>query len=160
MADKKGRVNSIIKKDLSDIIIYELKTPITQFVSVNDVIVSSDYSYCKVYISNINSSKTEEIVAFLNNNSKKIRTMLSKKLDIFKTPSLTFIVDTTYEKEKAMKELVERANNRKPVTLDDVFKNEEKEESKVKKPSSKKKVETTKPVVKEEKKKTTKKESK
>ena len=98
MADKKGRVAQIIKKDLTDIILYELKSPVVKFSSLNRVEVTSDYSYCKVYISDLDPNKTDSIVAFLNNNSKKIRSMLAKKLDIYKTPALIFVADKDYEK--------------------------------------------------------------
>ena len=103
MADKKGRVAQIIKKDLTDIILYELKSPVVKFSSLNRVEVTSDYSYCKVYISDLDPNKTDSIVAFLNNNSKKIRSMLAKKLDIYKTPALIFVADKDYEKDLQMK---------------------------------------------------------
>jgi ribosome-binding factor A len=121
MADKHGRVQAIIQKNLADIILYELKNPLTKFVSVNAVRITSDYSYGKVYVSDINPEKTDEIVAFLNNNAKKIRSMLAAKLDIYKTPELKFFADKSFEEQQAMNELVERAINAKPVTLKDVF---------------------------------------
>ena len=121
MADKKGRVQAVIQKDLSEIIIYELKNPVTQFVSINEVKMTVDYSYCKVFVSDINPDKTDEVVRFLNNNKGRIRTMLSKKLSIYKTPDLIFVADKTYEESSSMAKVIEMANNKKPVTLKDVF---------------------------------------
>ncbi len=121
MADKKGRVQAVIQKDLSEIIIYELKNPVTQFVSINEVKMTIDYSYCKVFVSDINPEKTNEVVRFLNNNKGHIRTMLSKKLSIYKTPDLIFVADKTYEESSSMAKVIEMANNKKPVTLKDVF---------------------------------------
>lgn len=121
MADKKGRVQAVIQKDLSEIIIYELKNPVTQFVSINEVKMTIDYSYCKVFVSDINPEKTDEVVRFLNNNKGRIRTMLSKKLSIYKTPDLIFVADKTYEESSSMAKVIEMANNKKPVTLKDVF---------------------------------------
>ncbi len=121
MADKKGRVQAVIQKDLSEIILYELKSPVTQFVSVNEVKMTVDYSYCKVFVSDINPDKTDEVVRFLNNNKGKIRTMLSKKLSIYKTPDLLFVSDKTYEQNSEMEKFIESINNKKPVTLKDVF---------------------------------------
>ena len=138
MADKKGRVAQIIKKDLTDIILYELKSPVVKFSSLNRVEVTSDYSYCKVYISDLDPNKTDSIVAFLNNNSKKIRSMLAKKLDIYKTPALIFVADKDYEKDLQMKLFLEEVNNRKPVTLADVFKEEKSKKSTTKKSPTKK----------------------
>lgn len=121
MADKHGRVQAIIQKNLADIILYELKNPLTKFVSVNAVRITSDYSYGKVYVSDINPERTDEIVAFLNNNAKKIRAMLASKLDIYKTPELKFFADKTFEEQQAMNQLVEKAINSKPLTLKDVY---------------------------------------
>lgn len=121
MADKKGRVQAVIQKDLSEIILYELKSPVTKFASVNEVKMTIDYSYCKVYVSDINPDKTDEVVRYLNNNKGKIRTMLSKKLSIYKTPDLIFLSDKTYEESTEMEKFIEMANNKKPVTLKDVF---------------------------------------
>ena len=121
MADKKGRVQAVIQNDLSEIIIYELKNPVTQFVSINEVKMTIDYSYCKVFVSDINPDKTDEVVRFLNNNKGRIRTMLSKKLSIYKTPDLIFVADKTYEESSSMAKVIEMANNKKPVTLKDVF---------------------------------------
>ncbi len=121
MADKKGRVQAVIQKDLSEIILYELKSPVTKFASINEVKMTVDYSYCKVYVSDINPDKTDEVVRYLNNNKGKIRTMLSKKLSIYKTPDLIFLSDKTYEESTEMEKFIEMANNKKPVTLKDVF---------------------------------------
>lgn len=133
MADKKGRINEIIQRNLSEIILYELKDPITKFASVNEVKVTDDYSYCKVYVSHVKIEKCDELVAYLNHNSKKIRAFLAKKLDIYKTPELSFIRDVSYEKGKEMEDLIYNAIHKKPVTLKDIQAKEEKEALKAKK---------------------------
>lgn len=121
MADKFGRVQNIIKKDLSKIIIYDLKDSITDFASITDVKVTSDYSYAKVYVSHIVSEKIDDLVAFLNNRKGRIRSELSKNLDIFKTPELIFIADKNYDKAHEMDVKIDEAVNRKPLTLKDVY---------------------------------------
>lgn len=132
MADKKGRINEIIQRNLSEIIIYGLKDPITDFASINEVQVTDDYSYCKVYCSHVQESKCDDLVRYLNNNAKKIRMLLSKTLSIYKTPELSFIRDTSYENGKAMEDLIYQAIHTKPKTLKDL----EAEEKKTKKPRS------------------------
>ncbi|MCI1735628.1 MAG: 30S ribosome-binding factor RbfA [Bacilli bacterium] len=143
MADKKGRVNEIIQRNLSEIIIYQLKDPITQFASINEVKVTDDYSYCKVYCSHVQEEKADELVNYLNNNAKKIRTLLSKTLSIFKTPELFFIRDVSFEKGKAMDDLIEKAVHSKPRTLKDIQAEEKKAKKdaalKAKKAAAKKK---------------------
>ncbi len=121
MAEKYGRVNALIQKNVSEIILYELKSPVTEFASVNEVKVTTDYSYATIYVSNIDSSKVDTRVSFLNNKKGRIRSLLSKKLDIYKIPELTFVKDDLFEKGKAREDLIDKALNEKPKTLKDVY---------------------------------------
>ena len=146
MAEKYGRVNALIQKNVSEIILYELKSPVTEFASVNEVKVTTDYSYATIYVSNIDSSKVDSRVSFLNNKKGRIRSLLAKKLDIYKIPELTFVKDDLFEKGKAREDLIDKALNEKPKTLKDVYgKNfRRKRTSSTKKPSSTKKATTKK----------------
>lgn len=121
MADKKGRVNSIIKRNLTEIMLYELKSDVCKYSSISEVKVAPDYSTCIVYVSDIDPNKSDSVVGYLNNNKGKIRTLLSKKLDIFKTPELLFIRDTMYERTSSLDKKIEEANLSKPKTLKDVY---------------------------------------
>ena len=121
MAEKYGRVNALIQKNVSEIILYELKSPVTEFASVNEVKVTTDYSYATIYVSNIDSSKVDSRVSFLNNKKGRIRSLLAKKLDIYKIPELTFVKDDLFEKGKAREDLIDKALNEKPKTLKDVY---------------------------------------
>lgn len=147
MADKKGRVQQIIKKDLSEIILYELKAPVCQFASVTEVKMTSDYSYCTCYVSHINPDKTDEVINFLNKRKGYIRSLLAKRLDIYKTPELTFVPDKLFDEGREMDIKIEEAVNRPPRTLKDVYgdsyiapgEEAKKEEQPMKRPSNKKK---------------------
>lgn len=124
MADKKGRIAEIIQRNLSEIIIYGLKDPITSFASIHEVKVTDDYSYAKVFVSHVDEKRCDELVSYLNSHAKQIRSLLAKKLDIFKTPELRFVRDTAYEKGKAMDDLISHAINSKPRTLADLDREE------------------------------------
>lgn len=141
MADKKGRVQQIIKKDVSEIILYELKDPICQFASVTEARMTLDYSYCTIYVSDVDPNKTDELVAFLNNRKGLIRSMLAKRLDIYKTPELTFVADHLFDQGHEMDLKIQEAINRPMRTLKDVY---GEEKPKTTKKSSTKKTTTTK----------------
>ncbi len=148
MADKFGRVQQIIKKNLSDIIIFQMKNKICEFASITEVKLTSDYSYCKVYVSHLESDKIDELVSFLDNRKGFIRSKLAESLSIYKTPELIFIADKLYDKAHEMDVMISDAINRKPVTLKDVYgKNyktpEEKEALKKKREEAKKAKEKT-----------------
>lgn len=137
MADKRGRVQTVIQKDLSEIIIYDIKDEITKFASVNQVKMTSDYSYCTVYVSHIDADKTDALVAFLNKREPKIRSLLAHKLDIYKTPELRFVADKLFEQGQRMANIIDKAVNSKPKTLADIYPEmKKKEESNMKKPSN------------------------
>ncbi len=128
MADKHGRVQELISKNLSEIIIYQLKSNLCQGASINDVTVTRDYSYCKVYVTHLDPEKSDALVKYLNKNAGRIRTMLAQTLDIYKVPSLTFIRDTVYENAKKNDDLIDHAVNSKPRTLKDLDDEEKKDQ--------------------------------
>ncbi len=137
MADKKGRVQEIIQRDVSEIILYDLKSPLCRYASINEVRMTSDYSYCKFYVTHMNPELTDVLVSYLNTNAKKIRSLLSKKLSIYKTPELAFYKDEVYEKARHIDLLIEKALSKKPVTLKDLEEKEKK--TKTRKAPAKKK---------------------
>ena len=48
---KQKRLEGIIRKDISDIVQFEVKDADVGFVTITDVEVSNDHSYAKVYVS-------------------------------------------------------------------------------------------------------------
>lgn len=138
MADKKGRIQELIQRNVSEIVLYELKSPLCEYSSINEVRMSKDYSYCKIYVTHLRPEATDALVSFLNKNAKRIRSLLSQKLSIYKTPELTFLKDEVYEKARHMDEVIAKALASKPKTLKDLEK-EEKEGKKAEKKTAKKK---------------------
>ena len=56
-----GRVNEELRKEISNIINYELKNPeVTGMISVTKVKVTPDLKYAKVYVSILNAKNTKE----------------------------------------------------------------------------------------------------
>ena len=120
MADKKGRIQELIQRNVSEIILFELKSPLCQYASVNEVRMSKDYSYCKIYVSHLRPEAGDALVSFLNTNAKKIRSLLAQKLSIYKTPELAFYKDEVYEKARHIDQVIEKALASKPKTLKDL----------------------------------------
>lgn len=93
-----GRINEEYRKELSQIISYELKNPnITGLISVTKVKVTTDLKYAKVYISILNSKKQEETMQSLKKSAGFIRTELAKKVNLRNTPELIFEIDDSIE---------------------------------------------------------------
>jgi len=93
-----NRIDEEYRKELSQIIGYELKNPnITGIISVTKVKVTPDLKYAKVYISILNSKNTKETMEGLKKSSGFIRTELAKRINLRNTPELTFEIDDSIE---------------------------------------------------------------
>ena len=108
MANRTERIQSIIAKNITEIIAYEVKNPHIGFVTVSEVKVSTDFSYAKVYVSFLTSKHPEKNLEELNKTKGFIRSSLAKKLDIRKTPEISFVLDETYEKAERIEELIKK----------------------------------------------------
>lgn len=93
-----GRIEEEYKKELSQIISYELKNPnVTGLISVTKVKVSNDLKYAKVYISILNSKNDKETLAGLKKSSGFIRSELARRVNLRNTPELVFELDDSLE---------------------------------------------------------------
>ena len=93
-----GRIDEEYKKELSQIIGYELKNPnVTGLISVTKVKVTSDLKYAKVYVSVLNSKNIKNTLAGLKKSSGYIRSELAKRVNLRNTPELIFELDDSIE---------------------------------------------------------------
>lgn len=93
-----GRIDEEYRKELSQIIGYELKNPnVTGMISVTKVKVTPDLKYAKVYVSILNSKNIKETMEGLKKSSGFIRTELAKRINLRNTPELVFEIDDSIE---------------------------------------------------------------
>ncbi len=93
-----GRIDEEYRKELSQIIGYELKNPnITGLISVTKVKVTPDLKYAKVYVSILNSKNINETMEGLKKSSGFIRTELARRINLRNTPELVFEIDDSME---------------------------------------------------------------
>ena len=93
-----NRVNEELRKELSNILAYELKNPnITGMLSVTKVKITPDFKYAKVYVSILNSRNLEETMLGLKESSGFIRSRIAKDINLRITPELVFKIDDSIE---------------------------------------------------------------
>lgn len=93
-----GRIEEEYKKELSQIISYELKNPnVTGLISVTKVKVTNDLKYAKVYVSILNAKNTKNTLVGLKKSSGFIRSELARKVNLRNTPELLFELDESLE---------------------------------------------------------------
>lgn len=92
------RVNEEFKKELSNIINYDLKEPtVTGMVSVTKVKVSTDLKYAKVSVSILNAKDVKQTLAGLKKSSGYLRSELAKRINLRNTPEIIFELDESLE---------------------------------------------------------------
>ena len=93
-----GRIDEEYRKEISQIIGYELKNPsITGMISVTKVKVTNDLKFAKVYVSILNSKNIKDTLAGLKKSSGYIRSELAKRVNLRNTPELIFELDDSIE---------------------------------------------------------------
>lgn len=111
MANKSKRIEMLIKKNISDILLFELHDKNVGFVTVTDIKMSQDYQYARVYVSFLGVKTPAKNLEALKKAKGFIRTSLSKKMDIWKIPQLEFVLDDTFEKADKINKVLKRESD-------------------------------------------------
>ncbi len=104
---KQKRLEGIIRKNLSEIIQFDVKDPNIGFVTITDVKVTRDHSYATVYVTFIGATNRKEAIASLERAKGFIRSELSQRLDIRRCPDLIFKIDTAEDNARHIEEIIE-----------------------------------------------------
>ena len=105
---KQKRLEGIIRKNLSEIIQFEVKDPNIGFVTITDVKVTNDHSFATVYVTFIGATNRKEAIAALERAKGFIRSELSQRLDIRRCPDLIFKIDTAEDNARHIDEIIEK----------------------------------------------------
>lgn len=93
-SNRMARVNEELKRELSNIINYEVKNSnVTGMISVTKVKTSPDLKYAKISISILNSRNIKQTLAGLKSASGFIRSRIAEKMNLRVTPELVFELD-------------------------------------------------------------------
>lgn len=104
---KQKRLEGTIRKNISDIIQFGLKDPNVGFVTITDVQVSNDHSFAKVFVTFLGKdARAQAGLKALNRAKGFIRSELSQRLDIRRTPELIFVLDETEMKARHIDEII------------------------------------------------------
>lgn len=92
------RINEEYKKEISQIINYELKNPnATGMISVTRVKVTNDLKFAKVAVSILNAKDIKETLAALKKSAGFIRSELARRVNLRNTPEIIFELDDSME---------------------------------------------------------------
>lgn len=99
MSHRIERVNTLIRREISELIQHELRDPrLDEFIAVTEVDTSPDFKYAKIFISAMSGQQEEQkILGILNSASGFLRTALANKINLRYTPELHFLWDNSIE---------------------------------------------------------------
>ena len=103
---KHDRVSSEIERIITEVISYEINDKrVLGNCDVTGIVLSKDYSHCKVYVE-ISSNDKKEVMDGLKSSSGFIRHIVADQLDLRKVPELSFYIDDTKEKMDRINQLL------------------------------------------------------
>lgn len=110
--NRTDRLADAVQRLLAQAIQFEIRDPRVGMVNINDVEVSRDLSFARVFVTFVDRESDEDIdkaVTALNKASGFLRSILAKELDIRVTPRLSFIYDKTSVNGQHLSHLIDKA---------------------------------------------------
>lgn len=108
MSFRKDKITSLIKEELSLILLHKVKDPALGFVTITNVRVTPDLRIAKVYISIFAKEKRDEALAKLTEMKGFIRSELAHKIKIRFVPDLQFYIDDTADYVEKLEGLIKQ----------------------------------------------------
>ena len=110
MSRRMGRVNGLLREELSQLILRELKDPrVASFVTITEVDTSSDLDHARVYVSVMATPEEQvDVMKGLKSAEGFLRATLRNRVQMRKIPTLTFELDTTMERGADLLKLIDQ----------------------------------------------------
>ena len=99
MSHRIEKVNTLIRKEISELIQQQLRDPrLDSFIAVTEVSTSPDLRHARIYVSSMGGKQDEaKIMAVLNAAAGFLRTELAAKIRMRRIPELSFAWDDSIE---------------------------------------------------------------
>lgn len=112
---RQDRVKEQIMRELAELVRTGLKDPRAGFITINDVDLTRDYSHATVYYTVLNEEKRAVSEEALEHAKGFLRSELSKRITVFKTPELHFVYDESLERGMNLSRLIEQVAAEKAI---------------------------------------------
>lgn len=101
------RIADRIKRELAEMLIFELEDPRLQGIYFTDVKVDRELAYANIYVSaHEGSERADEVLAGLESASGYVRRLLAGRVNLRSFPQLRFYWDPTPEKAAHIEEIL------------------------------------------------------
>ena len=100
------KLQSLIARSVTEIGSNNIKNEKIGFMTVTSVEVSSDHSYCKIFVSFLNNAKNS--MEILNRAKGFVRSELAHQLSLRRVPEIAFELDDTFYKQERLEKLLNK----------------------------------------------------
>ena len=110
MAHRIERINSLIRREISELLQHQVKDPrLGIFVAVTAVSTSPDLKYAKVFVSHIgNDEEKQKTLSVLTAASGFFRKELARQIRLRRIPELSFHWDDSIERGDHLQQLIDQ----------------------------------------------------
>ena len=110
MAHRIPKINSLIRQELSELLQRQVKDPrLGSFITITEVDTTPDLTNAKVYVNSIGGEgQKKEVLAGLVAASGYFRSELARRLDLRRTPELSFHWDDSIERGARLIDLIDQ----------------------------------------------------
>jgi len=113
MSHRIQRVNSLLKKELSQIILREAEIPQGCLVTITRIETSVDLKESKIYLAILPEEKSEEIIRYFKKIVYFLQQKLNKRLKLNPIPKIIFLKDRESQKAGRVEEILEELKKEK-----------------------------------------------
>jgi len=110
MSHRVERVSSLMRQEISELLQREVKDPrLSQFIAVNEVSLSADLKYARVFVSCMGSQEEKQaMLSGLGAAANYLRNQLAKRLRLRRVPELNFEWDDSIERGDRLLRLMDK----------------------------------------------------
>lgn len=107
---RSDRVAEQIRRELADLLQFEVKDPRTKLVSITDVELTPDYAHAKIFFTTLQAAdRLPDVERGLKAASGFLRRELGRRIRIHTNPELHFVHDPSIERGAALSQLIDEA---------------------------------------------------
>lgn len=113
MSHRPERLAEAIKKEMSDLLLNDLKDPRVGFATITGVDVSNDLKYAKIYVSVLgNHEQRGNTMVALKKAQGFIRTELGRRIRLRHVPEISFKLDESLDHGVRVMELLDEVKGK------------------------------------------------
>ena len=102
-----------IQREVSDLLMRELRDPRVGMITITSVDVSPDLSHAKIFFTLFDKDKLEDTLAGLKRAAGYLRSQLARRIKLYTTPELRFEYDESVERGDRLSRLIDSTKEKK-----------------------------------------------